>query len=156
MKRILLPALIVLGFISCNFMEKKKPVSNTEDRLKMIESDIAFAKMSEEKGMKTAFLEYIDSNGVLLRPNREPLTGANAIDFLSQMNDSTNTLTWEPKSGIIAQSGDLGFTYGIYTLMPKGKDSASYGTYVSIWKKQPDGKWKFILDSGNDGIGEPE
>jgi ketosteroid isomerase-like protein len=31
-------------------------------------------------------------------------------------------------------------------------DTFFAGTYVSIWKKQPDGKWKFILDSGNEGI----
>jgi ketosteroid isomerase-like protein len=36
------------------------------------------------------------------------------------------------------------------------KDSASTskGTYVTIWRKQKDGKWKFVLDTGNQGVGD--
>ena len=40
--------------------------------------------------------------------------------------------------------------------MPKNKDTIMQGTYVNIWKKQPDGTWKLILDSGNEGIEEAE
>jgi ketosteroid isomerase-like protein len=34
------------------------------------------------------------------------------------------------------------------------KDTIIYGTYISIWKKQSDGNWKFVLDSGNEGVGK--
>ena len=108
--------------------------------------------MSEEKGMKTAFIEYIDSNGVLLRPNRLPIIGADAIDYLIQQNDSDFTMTWEPKNGAIARSGELGYTYGIYAIRPANKDTILYGTYVSIWKKDKSGTWKYVLNSGNEGI----
>ncbi len=83
-----------------------------------------------------------------------PLLGADAIDFLIQQNDSSYTLKWEPKNGAVASSGDLGYTYGVYVLKPSTIDTLIYGTYVSIWKKGIDGKWKFVLDSGNEGIGE--
>ena len=33
-------------------------------------------------------------------------------------------------------------------------DSIEQGTYVSIWKKDKIGAWKFVLDSGNQGIGD--
>mgnify|MGYP006346153117 CR=1 FL=1 len=103
--------------------------------------------------MKNAFIEYIDSNGVLLKPGLMPIIGANAIDYLIQLNDTGFTLTWEPNNGGISSSGDLGYTYGIYVLKPNIKDTAIFGTYVSIWKKEKNGKWKFVLDSGNEGIG---
>ena len=122
----------------------------------MLEADRAFSRLCEEKGMKQAFLEYIDSNGVLLRPNHLPLLGADAIDFLIQQNDSAFTLKWEPRTGTVARSGELGYTYGIYELKPGTKDTIIYGNYVSIWKKQSDGKWKFVLDTGNEGIGKSE
>ena len=122
----------------------------------MLEADRAFSRLCEEKGMKQAFLEYIDSNGVLLRPNHLPLLGADAIDFLIQQNDSAFTLKWEPRTGTVAHSGELGYTYGIYELKPGTKDTIIYGNYVSIWKKQSDGKWKFVLDTGNEGIGKSE
>ena len=122
----------------------------------MLDADRAFSRLCEEKGMKVAFLEYIDSNGVLLRPNHLPLLGADAIDYLIQQNDTAFTLKWEPRTGTVASSGDLGYTYGIYELKPARKDTLFYGNYVSIWKKQADGSWKYVLDSGNEGIGKQE
>jgi len=119
-----------------------------------MEVDRAFSVMSEEKGMKAAFLEYIDSNGVLLRPGNLPIAGADAIDYLIQQNDSAYTLKWEPRNGAVSKSGELGYTYGIYALRPSIKDTIIYGTYVSIWKKEKSGKWKFVLDTGNEGIGD--
>jgi ketosteroid isomerase-like protein len=145
---------VPLFLFSCKLDKKKKDMGT--DRLNMLEADRSFSRLSEEKGMKTAFIEYIDSNGVLLRPNEVPVIGADAIDYLIQLNDSNYVLTWHPKTGIVAQSGELGYTYGIYTLKPSEKDTLLYGTYVTIWKKQSDGRWKFVLDSGNEGIGEEE
>ena len=124
------------------------------DKAALIEADKAFSKMSGEKGMKNAFIEFIDSNGVLLRPGHFPIAGANAIDYIIQQNDTGYMLIWEPHFADIAASGDLGYTYGIYELRPRSKDTVIYGSYTSIWKKQKDGKWKFVLDTGNEGIGD--
>ncbi|MEP7254803.1 MAG: hypothetical protein ABI666_03450 [Ferruginibacter sp.] len=156
MNKFLLPVLIVIFFVSCDLFPTKRPaVSGTAlDKLNMMQADRAFSKMSEEKGMKNAFLEYIDSNGVLLRSNHLPIAGADAIDYLIQQNDSSYTLKWEPRNGSVAHSGELGYTYGIYALKPNLKDTIIYGTYVSIWKKDSKGNWKYVLDSGNEGIGD--
>ena len=116
----------------------------------IIDADIAFSDMSKEKGMKNAFIEYIDNEGLLLRPDHLPVKGADAIDFLSQVDDSAYTLHWVPEGAQIAASGDLGFTYGIYTL--QAQDTVFKGTYINIWKKQTDGKWKFVMNTTNQGI----
>jgi len=147
-------AFAILILASCKNYGKKEPRADAFAKLEMMDTDRAFSKMSEEKGMKDAFIEYLDSNGVLLRPGRLPIAGADAVDFLIQQNDTDYTLTWEPRNGSIAQSGELGYTYGVYALRPSQKDTVIYGTYVSIWKKQADGKWKYVLDSGNQGIGD--
>jgi len=130
---------------------KKQPGGTA--RQEMLNTDIAFSEYSKKHGMKKAFIEYIDDDGVLLRPNHMPIVGAYAIDFLTQVNDSSFTLSWKPLTGNIAGSNDLGYTYGVYRLQLP--DTALSGTYVTIWKKQPDGKWKFVLDSGNEGIQNP-
>ena len=156
MKKFLLFGIALLSLCSCNFFGKKKDGDANDDKMKMMDTDRAFSRLSEEKGMKNAFLEYIDSNGVLLRPDHLPLLGADAIDFLIQQNDSSFTLKWEPKAGVVAKSGELGYTYGVYVLRPSTKDTLIYGNYVSIWKKQSDGNWKFVLDTGNEGIGNTE
>jgi len=156
MNKVLVYIIVVFSFTSCNLFQKKKETDLVAEKQKMMDTDKAFSDMSVQKGMKNAFMEYIDSNGVLLRPNQMPVVGADAIDYLIQINDSAYTLRWEPKHGAIAQSGELGYTYGLYELKLSTKDSVIYGTYVSIWKKQSDGSWKFVLDSGNEGVGKEE
>jgi ketosteroid isomerase-like protein len=139
--------LFSLTFLSCQTHSNKDKLKAGRE---LLSTDRAFSAMSEKVGMKKAFLEYIDDNGVLLRPQHLPLEGANAIDFLSTIVDTSFTLTWSPQHADIAASQDLGYTYGVYTLSSaKGEKK---GTYVSIWKKQADGKWRFVLDTGNPGI----
>ena len=147
---------LLLFVQSCDLRSKSRlqPDHSKEAKKALLDADRAFSAMSETKGMKNAFIDYIDSNGVLLRPGQLPIIGADAIDFLTLQDDKAYTLTWEPKDGEVAKSGEIGYTYGVFSLRFKDKDSVQRGTYVSIWKLQSDGSWKFTLDSGNDGIDE--
>lgn len=157
----MLPMRYMLFFTLASMILSCKPGSDSKqgesklpDKMELMEADRNFSSMSKAKGMKTAFIEYLDSNGVLLRPGNAPIEGANAIDYLLRQNDSRYTLTWDPRKAEIARSGELGFTYGVFALHPKTEDTVIYGTYVSIWKRQQDGKWKLLLDSGNEGLSE--
>jgi ketosteroid isomerase-like protein len=154
MNKFTLLLLTSLLFFSCRSRAKQE---NAEDkassvRVELLNADRAFSAMSEEKGLRNAFLEFIDNNGVLLRPGSLPLAGGNAMDFITQSNDSSFTMTWEPKNATVSSSGDLGYTYGVYSVKPTGEDTVIYGSYVTIWKRQPNGKWKFVLQSGNEGV----
>lgn len=155
MKYYLFFILFFIGLISC---KTKKVTSPKEDQVsknfELIEVDRAFSTMIQEQGMKTAFIEYLDSNGTILRPNQMPIIGANAIDYLIQQDDAEYTLGWDPRHAEISESGEMGYTYGIYILHPKQQDTILYGTYCSVWKKQNDGKWKLLLHSENEGIGK--
>ena len=138
-------------FLSCN--HKTDVVKEKQD---LIEVDKAFSTLSEKIGIHKAFLQTIDSSCVLLRRNLKPIVGSNAIVTLFKKgDDSQYTMVWKPLSAEVAASGDMGFTYGIYELsIKKGDTPPKKGTYVSIWKKNLDGKWKLWLDTGNEGIGE--
>ncbi|MBS1496354.1 MAG: hypothetical protein JSU03_04690 [Bacteroidetes bacterium] len=152
--KILTPILFFFLFFSCTSKKSPAIIDRSSEKMNLLATDKAFSDLSEKSGMKNAFLEYIDSNGVLLKPNQMPIIGANAIDYLIQANDTDFILKWQPQHAVVSKSADLGYTYGVYALQSKTKDSVLYGTYVSIWKKQEDGKWKFVLDSGNEGVGD--
>lgn len=148
---------LLMPFFLLTACYKKKEIKDTtEQKAEMIAAEISFSEMSKEKGTRAALMQFIDTNGVLLRPNSFPLVGADAIDFISQSNDTAYTMIWQPKGGNIAASGELGYTFGVYSVLPKNKDAAMHGTYVNIWKKQADGSWKLLLDSGNEGIDSGE
>lgn len=137
---------------SCKQKESGKAINLVDEKMALLNEDRAFSDMSVKRGMKAAFIEYIDSNGVLLRGNHLPIIGANAIDFLIAQNDTGFVMNWQPQFAAVSKAADMGYTYGVYALHPTSMDTVLYGTYVSIWKKQEDGKWKFVLDSGNEGI----
>ncbi|PKP10085.1 MAG: hypothetical protein CVU09_08125 [Bacteroidetes bacterium HGW-Bacteroidetes-4] len=116
----------------------------------VIDTDLAFSELSASQGMNHAFLTYAHDSAVMLRKNHEPILGSRAMHELFNAPDSSFTLTWKPSYATIAQSGELAYTYGIYTLTA-GQDT-SFGTYVTIWKKTAQG-WRWVLDSGNAGLG---
>jgi ketosteroid isomerase-like protein len=148
--KILIILLLVVGINFCCQTSIKKN-DQTSD-YEILNADIAFSDMSRQVGMKKAFLQYINNEGVLLRPDHLPLEGADAIDYISALRDTGYTLSWKPLKAEMAKSGELGYTYGIYEL--KLPDTVFRGTYVNIWKKQSDGEWKFVLNSSNPGLGE--
>jgi ketosteroid isomerase-like protein len=135
-------------FFSCD--TQKKETIQTPTNQQILQADMAFSDMSRQVGMKKAFLQYIEDEGTLLRPDHMPVVGAEAIDMLSVLSDTDYTLSWTPMKAEIARSGDLGYSYGIYELILP--DTTLRGTYVNIWKKQNNGEWKFVLNSNNAGL----
>jgi ketosteroid isomerase-like protein len=124
---------------------------------KLMEIDREFATLSLEKGANESFLAFIDDNCVLLRPNRTPVIGRQKIEEMFNSPDTSFTLNWKPLFADISKSGDLGYTYGIYKIemdSPEGTLVTKEGTYVTIWKKDENGNWKFVLDTGNQGLGK--
>jgi Ketosteroid isomerase homolog len=134
---------------------KRNDVPVSKNELLKIDSD--FSKLSQKKGMHTAFLTYLDDSAVLLHANSYPIKGKNAIkEMYNKRPDTGFVLTWKPAYADIAESGEIGYTYGFYELKFAGKDSLNpieHGTYTSIWKKDLQGKWKLVLDIGNQGLG---
>ena len=61
--------------------------------------------------------------------------------------------TWEPRTGDIAASGDLGWLTGPVKF-PQPDGSVRHGCYFSVWKKQADGSFRVILDIGVQPPGE--
>jgi ketosteroid isomerase-like protein len=141
--------LLLLALTSCRSGDKGNEADKEAEIQELQRADQAFSDFSRQNGIRKAFLEFIDDEGVMMRDNSMPLRGAPAIRYISNMNDSSVQLTWEPLGGDIAASGELGYTYGVYEM----KDSVNVqkGTYVTVWKKK-DGQWKFVLDSGNQGV----
>lgn len=138
----------LISVVSCD-------VSVTTDHATVAENlkktEIAFSDLSKEKGMRIAFLKYIDSSGVLLRPGHYPIVGKDAQAYLENTTDTAFTLTWVPSDVFVSKSGELGYTYGLYTYVTK--DTSFQGTYVSVWRKNNQGEWKFVVDTGNPGVG---
>jgi ketosteroid isomerase-like protein len=57
-------------------------------------------------------------------------------------------LVWEPEEAKVAQSQDLAYSWGYSSYTPAAGEPPISANYVSIWRKQPDGRWKWVIDLG--------
>jgi len=141
--------LLVLIVSSCQQKQTSIPSADP-----LLEVDKRFSEVSAEKGWVEAFLEFGDTNLVLLRPKSPPIEGRMFLmAYLLEYGDTTTQLTWEPQRGFMAASGELGYTYGIWTAMDDSS-KVKKGTYVTIWRKNQNGEWKYVLDTGNSGLSD--
>jgi ketosteroid isomerase-like protein len=141
--------IVFIGTLSCSKISKNQTTGL------LLQTDRDFSAMSVREGMHRAFLYYIADDGVILRSNSFPLKSKKTLEErFSVKSDSAFVLSWEPVFEKISASGDIGYTYGIHTNTNKLTGEITKGTYVTIWQKQSDGRWKFVLDTGNQGLSE--
>jgi len=122
------------------------PVRGRADSHELTSADSAFAAMSVAQGARAAFVAFAADQAVLLGPGGTPMThGRDAIGGVFAGFPADAVLEWAPVGADIAASGDLGCTVGEAAVRARG----TYSKYLTIWKRQPDGAWKFVADGGN-------
>jgi len=124
-----------------------KPGFNIEaERAALLAADRSFAESSSAKGFVEAFMESANEDVRFYRMNAFPVVGKSAVR--ATLAEWTGELIWQPAAGDVAQSGDLGYTYGVAEYHGSGKPAES-SSYLRIWKKPPDGQWLVVLDITN-------
>jgi len=121
-------------------------VRGPADARQLKSADSAFAALSVARGAQTAFLSFAASEAILLGPPGAPMThGRDAIGAAFAEFPADAVLNWAPVTADIAGSGDLGCTVGEASISARN----SYSKYLTVWKRQTDGTWKFVADGGN-------
>ena len=109
-----------------------------------------FARDVAAKG-GAAFALWCAPDAVLLGNGVAPVTGRVAIEKSARWLPQDYQLTWTPTDAMMGPSGDMGYTWGHYEGHSKdanGNPVVTSGRYMTIWRKEPDGSWKFVLDAG--------
>ena len=115
----------------------------------LADNERAFAKMASEpdKTVRDAFLAFVADDGVIFGENG-PTNAKAAFSAAPPPPPGAPKLQllWWPTHAEVAQSADLGWTTGPSKRI-RG-DKVGYGQFVTVWKKQADGKWRFLIDHG--------
>lgn len=139
--------IICLIITSCNIESEKESIEKYKVEILKTERD--FAKMAKQEGIPKAFLTYAAEEAVLNR-NNTVLKGKEAIKtYFEKQTLLDVNLNWTPDFVDVASSGDLGYTYGKYVFSARdtsGKLIETQGVFHTVWKKQADGKWRFVWD----------
>jgi ketosteroid isomerase-like protein len=117
----------------------------------MADAERAFSRRASEIGVRDAFVEFFADESVNFQPDPGP-----ARERLRQQPPpppGRPAFSWEPRTGDVAASGDLGWLTGPVKF-PQADGSLRHGCYFSVWKKQADGRFLVILDIGVQPPGE--
>lgn len=139
-------------FLSVIFVSCVQTSDDVESqKTAILSTDRAFSAMSAEKGMQAAFIAFAAEEVIKPQEGRQPLVGRESLIKSFETAPSRDfVLTWEPLKADAA--GGIGYTFGNWTRKSttgSGSDTTVYGNYISIWKRQDDGSWKYVFDSGN-------
>lgn len=134
MRSLVLAVCLLAG--ACASGPREEPVSAAP----VIAAERAFAARAREEGWVRAFRAYAAPDGLIMQP--EPVGAQQSL--AGTPDDGNRSLYWWPEFAGIARSGDLGFTTGPYVA---GSDVVR-GHYFTVWRRQPDGSWKWIYDGG--------
>ena len=119
----------------------------------LLNTDKAWNDLTQKVGFPKSSESYYADSVISIVSGETPLMGLDAVKKHHESNPDSGKLSWIPMKAEVAQSGDLGYTYGNWQYTGKtkaGTDTTVYGVYSDIWKKQADGSWKAVLDHGSD------
>lgn len=105
------------------------------------------------KGGGKAFASWFADDAVALSNGRPAKLGRGAIAADANWSPAAYQLTWTPTAAQMGPSNDMGYTWGHYEGRSRdahGKPVVAAGRYITVWKKQPDGKWRVTLDASAD------
>lgn len=116
------------------------------DFQKIYETEKAFEKAAAERGINRSFVEFSAPDGICFLPGYP----VNCREYFTKEPASTAYLQWNPTFIDVSANGILAYSAGNSIYRAKGKDdpNAFYGQYVTIWQRQPEGKYLAVLDIG--------
>jgi ketosteroid isomerase-like protein len=126
-------------------VEPAAPVGGPADPAELMRADSAFARTSVTRGAKAAFLAFAADEAIVFGGGAQINQGREAIGTGFDDFPADAVLEWTPIAADIATSGDLGCTVGEATITARHY----FSKYLTVWKRQPDGTWKFVADGGN-------
>jgi ketosteroid isomerase-like protein len=114
----------------------------------LVETERAFAGTATVKGLRDSFLDFFAEDSIALTPG--PTSARDRLRRQPSQPFSVLEITWEPRTGDIAASNDIGWLTGPSTIINHSapQPAPHYGNYLSVWRRQPDGNWRVYIDVG--------
>jgi uncharacterized protein (TIGR02246 family) len=153
-------ALFSLAFAAGCASEPQKPAAPPDtrkaDEAAIRAASAEWSKAAEAKDLEKSVSYYAD-DAVFLVDKGALVKGKDAIRMAWKdvLAPDAPKLTFSTIFVEVARSGDIGYEYGTAEFTStdkKGKPVVEKAKYATVWKKQPDGTWKAIVDMDNTGI----
>jgi len=129
---------IALIASSCAPVERRiaaKPLANPSA---VVAAELAFARLAQERGQWAAFRQTALRDAEMFVPQR-----VRAQEWLNGRAEPATAVKWQPHKVAISCDGTAAMATGA-AQWPDG----SHSFFTTIWLRQPNGEWKWLLDHG--------
>lgn len=111
-----------------------------EPAMTAIDAERAFAADAQKLGQWTAFRKHAAKDAIMFVPR-----AGSAHEFLKDKADPPVAVFWWPGRSYVSCDGGTAINTGPW-VRAWGK---SVGYFTTVWRRQPDGGWKWLLDHGD-------
>jgi ketosteroid isomerase-like protein len=109
----------------------------------VVAAERAFAADAARIGWIDAYPLWAAEDGIVLQKGI-----SSALEFAANIHPDVRgdtSLAWGPEFAGVSAGGDFGFTAG-----PFNGDGTAFGYYLTVWRKQADGGWRWVFEGGVD------
>lgn len=129
------------GFTQAPQVDRYASLANVDSAIRSLRDTDAALTHASRSGQMDAYRGHLAQGARLHRPGVMPLVGEQAI--LPWLADQPRYAAGESRFADVSTAGDLGYSYGTYTLQGS---QGSHGFYVRVWTRGRDGVWRVALD----------
>lgn len=125
-------------------------VDRGADLAAVVQAERDFAARAQVVNARQAFAENFAPDAIAYGPFPAP-----AFPALGEPGkDWPVNIQWRPSAAAVSGAGDMGYTTGPAEFRKAPTDAPDrYGHYTSVWERQPDGRYKVVIDIGIDHPG---
>lgn len=128
---------------------REREIAPTANPSAVVATELAFARAAQEKGQWTAFREFAAKDAVMFVPGP-----VKAQDWLKEQANPAQAVRWQPHMVWSSCDGSLAVTKGAWQ-----RPNGTVGYFTTVWQRQDDGSYKWVLDQGDvldEPMAEPE
>ena len=124
-----------------------------DDRERLMATSREWAAAAATGDLERA-LAYWTDDAIVLPPDQSAVVGKAAIRAFVLYASAIPgfSITWQPELATVSESGDMGYMIERNQTTftdPTGALQTQFGKAVTIWRKQPDGVWRCVVDTWN-------
>ncbi len=146
-------ALLSLAFLLLSLSLRAAPPDKAQLKAEVAKMEDAFCAMAQEKGLLAAFQYFAAPDVAFIDTDPRKFRGPAAVLERIGQDEPGVKLTWSASFTDVSDDGTLGYNYGRYDFSKTGADGKDgpHGTgwFLTIWKRQPDGTWRYVMDQGS-------
>ena len=126
-------------------------VDKNKLKAELAKMEDAFCAMAKEKGIRAAFEYFAAPDVAFVDTDPRRFRGLAAVRERMGPDQPGVSVTWSAMFTDVSDDGTLGYNWGRYEWRSPGadgKERVRTGFFLTIWKRQPDGTWRYVMDNG--------